>query len=199
MVMVQSKQLLAPAILFAAGSFAGVANATVFVDNVDITAIGNGTMIAIGVPLSSAQFTFKPWSEDFGPYGVKSGAELSADSSTTNGAFFWGADANYIPDGSYSFNNSLKTGGSFGSGDGYYGLRFGVGDDTVYGYALLDQGGYHISQIAYDTPSHLEIKTGEVGGAVPEVSTWAEMILGMGAAGAMLRRRRRQMASAATA
>jgi len=181
--MVQSKQLLAPAILFAAGSFAGSADAAVFVDNVDISPTVQGTRIAIGVPIADAQFNFSAINVKI-PFG-------GVDALGTAGVFFEGdpSSSPYIPDGSASFNTSVKTVLPFGSGDGYLGLRFDVGADTYFGYATVDQGGWHISQIAYDAPNELSI-TSKAG--VPEPATWAEMILGLGAAGAVMRRRRQR-------
>jgi len=183
--MAQSKQLLAPAILFAAGSFAGSADASVFVENVDISPTWNGTTIAIGVPPADAQFSFSAINVKL-PFG-------GVDALGTAGVFFEGdpSSSPFIPDGSASFVPSVKTLGPGGTGAGYLGLRFDVGSDTYFGYATLDQFGGHISQIAYDAPHALTITAR----ALPEAATWAEMILGLGAAGAVMRRRRQRSAA----
>lgn len=179
--MVQSKQLLAPAILFAAGSFAGSANAAVFVANLDLTA-GPNSKFAIGVPIADAQFDFSV--EHFFPF------KTNLTGNGTGGVFFEGGPAYtpYIPDGTDSFDMSVKTDGK----PGYYGLRFQAGSDTYFGYATVDNGGSHISQVAYEAPSALSVST-----SVPEPATWAEMILGLGVAGAAMRRRRQSAALSA--
>jgi len=181
--MVQTKQLLAPAILFAAGSFAGSADAAVFVDNVDISPTAHGTLIGIGVPTSDAQYGFASLH-----VGFKSFA--SVDGLNGSGVMYEGdlSTSPYIPDASTTFNSSVKTAGLAGSGSGYLGLRFDVGSDTIFGYATVDQNGWHISQFAYDAADRLTITAR----AVPEAATWAEMILGLGAAGAVMRRRRQR-------
>ena len=79
-------------------------------------------------------------------------------------------------DSSGSYSNEAKTGGN-GYTDGYFHLRFALNGTTTYGYAAISAEGYRLDSITYEAP-------------VPEPTTWALMILGFGATGAALRRRR---------
>jgi len=63
--------------------------------------------------------------------------------------------------------------------DGYYHLRFDLDGLTRYGYATVSNGGTTLDSVTY---------------AVPEPSSWALMILGFGATGAAMRRRRQPSA-----
>jgi hypothetical protein len=175
--------LFAPAVLFAAGSFTGTAHAAVFVESIDAPSSAN-TRIAIGVPIEDAQFSYVTFKD-----GQFSSAILNAAGSA--GTFNEGdlSMTPYIPDGMQTFATSVKT---FPTG-GYFALRFNVGEDTYYGYATASSG-MDITQITYEAPSRLSVA---VSRAVPEPATWAEMILGLGVAGAAMRRRRQTAALSA--
>jgi len=177
--MISYKHVLKPTLLFAAGSYAGVAHATVFVQDVNIASTPGGTAIAIGVPLADAQFSFVS-----SQFSVKpTDPPTPVSNLIANGTAAVAPGTNAIPDGTAPWTNDVKT--QFGSANGsYYSLRFDVGGNTYFGYAGVDESGSRITQIAYDAPEQLSIRQ-----SVPEPATWAEMILGFGMAGAALRRR----------
>ena len=74
-------------------------------------------------------------------------------------------------------------------------LRYMVGADYFYGYARLNGNG--TLNLAFESLPNVGITagaaiTGPLGGAVPEPSTWAMMLLGVAAMGYSLRARSRQ-------
>ncbi|QWC57211.1 PEP-CTERM sorting domain-containing protein [Erythrobacter sp. 3-20A1M] len=71
-------------------------------------------------------------------------------------------------------------GGVYVQDDKTYSLLFDIGASRYSGTATVDSTGYKVTQISYEALS---------AGGVPEPATWALMILGLGAAGAAMRRR----------
>jgi hypothetical protein len=185
-------KLVIPATLFAAGTFANPAQAA----NVDITASNDGTGINL-VGDETPEYYFYLNGNSPQP------TALTPSSFTTlEGKYFAGnvvgprSETAYYPNPGDSDLNKVQNTGV----DGYYGLLFTVatnspkliaplatvGTPTQYqGYALVDDNGTHISQIDFHA----------IAPAVPEPATWAMMILGLGATGAMVRQRRRAEAS----
>lgn len=179
------QKLAVPATLFAAGVFAAPAQAA---QSVDYTASVEGTPIDI-VGSSEPEYLF--WANP--PIDVPTEATFSTL-----------ALADFAPGTTFSLGKpEIFSGNSVGEvsptpyyptdpsstvkvrgdlTDGYYGLLFGDGtSSTQYtGYALVDRGGSHISEIDFRVlPA----------AAVPEPETWALMILGFGLAAGALRRR----------
>ena len=190
--MIQYKQFLKPTILFAAGSFAGVAHAQVTHLDLDYTSSDEGTLVALGVDPGQAQFTFTHSLMTF---------ETPKDTSTiyanSGSQIFYEGTESFVPysDGSYPYNTQVKSQGVDASGQGYYGVQFLIGDETEYGYLTVDNGGSHISAADFTANPGLTPVV-ENPGNVPEPAIWAEMILGFGLAGAAMRRRQSAPATA---
>ncbi|WP_251566670.1 PEPxxWA-CTERM sorting domain-containing protein [Erythrobacter sp. 3-20A1M] len=170
---------VAPTSLFALVGMAGPASAATTVD-VDYAPTVDGTPITIG-GAAAPQYTFKldvPTPDEFGGAGPTK-TRIYANGNAKIGSP--GEPANY---------SSVETNLGFGYGgdgipfpiytNGEFSLRFDIGDTRYSGTATVDGAGNHISQISYEALG---------AGGVPEPATWALMILGMGAAGAAMRRR----------
>lgn len=82
---------------------------------------------------------------------------------------------------------------SFTLTDSDLGLRYLVGSDYFYGYARF--AGSMLESAAFESTPNTPILAGATA-AVPEISTWAMMILGFGFVGAGLRTRKARMISA---
>lgn len=174
----KTQRFAVPATLFAAGAFSAPAHAVQFVD---ITASPLGTAIDL-VGDGAAEFTFYSNYLGSGEYVL----EGKAFSNNTVGPR---SSTPYYPTGAES--DQLKTQVTTNS-DGYYGLSFSDGITDYSGYALVGNGGSHISQIDYRTAS-------AAAAAVPEPETWAMMILGLGLTGAAMRHRRKVAAATSAA
>lgn len=183
----KSNALVVPATLVAAGAFASPAMAV----TVDYTATpGSSTAINL-VGDDTAEYFFNSSTEA----GIPNTLEGKALSGNTVGAV---SATPYFP--TAASTDQIKTRDL--TTDGYYGLYFTAGGSssggpvpieaapTQYtGYALVDRGGTHISEIEFQA----------VSSAVPEPESWALMLLGFGAAGAALRQRRRASVTPAVA
>jgi len=175
------KKLLAPATLFAAGAFVTPAGATV----VDITASDLGTSIDL-VGDSTSEYLF------YSNYvGATPTTDTALQGKALSGNRVGGNSATpYFPAANDPSLNKTQT----PIQDGYYGLYFrasvpalsggGATGPRYTGYALVDRGGTHISDITFQAAP------------VPEPETWAMMLIGLGAAGAVARQRRRAVAAA---
>ncbi|MCP9221520.1 PEPxxWA-CTERM sorting domain-containing protein [Erythrobacter sp. LQ02-29] len=154
-----------PAALFAFAGMAGQAHATTTID-VDYDADYDGTPITIGAA-SSPQYTFglrDIYFDDF--YLVDTKPYLRANGTARIGA-----------PGQPATANGVDT-----EGNQDYSLLFDIGNSRYSGTATVDSTGRKVTQISYEALN--------AGGGVPEPATWALMILGLGAAGAAMRRRR---------
>jgi hypothetical protein len=164
----KAQRLAVPATLFAAGAFSAPAHAVQFVD---FTASDGGTAIDL-VGSSDPEFLFYSDYNGSGDYALEgkvlSGNNVGPSSPTA-----------YYPNATDA--DQMKTQITTNS-DGYYGLTFSDGVTGYTGYALVDNGGSHISEIDFRAAS---------APAVPEPATWAMMILGLGLTGAAMRHRRR--------
>lgn len=158
--------LVTPATLLVAGAFSAPASATAVVDTTGWDATYGGTPITLG-GASSAQYTYS-----LTDYSIP----FSYTKTTLNGND--GATASYP--GVPFTSSSVATNGFLGPWPGDYGLQFSANGVQYVGTATVDDTGNHISEISYDVAS------------VPEPATWAMMVLGMGLAGAAMRRSRRQ-------
>lgn len=163
--------LVTPATLLVAGAFSAPASATAVVDTTGWDATYGGTSITLA-GASSAQYTYslEDWSFPF-----------DATKTTLNG----NDGATVSSPGSATYNSSVITNGIIGPWPGDYGLQFSANGVQYLGTATVDDTGNHISEITYDVAS------------VPEPATWAMMVLGLGLAGAAMRRSRRQARPAA--
>ena len=183
----KSNALVIPATLVAAGAFASPALAV----TVDYTATpGVATSINI-VGDSTAEYLFR-------------GGSTSLTANTLEGKVLSGNTVGAVSATPY-FPTATSAGQLKNQNvvtDGYYGLFFtaatagepvpaagGLAPTQYSGYALVDRGGTHISQIEFQS----------VSAAVPEPESWALMLLGFGAAGAALRQRRRTLAAVTAA
>lgn len=185
------RAIIAPGIIFAAGSMAGAANAATTIDTDYRPSFGGTPIILAGGvgPMSAPQFTFDLESEKdvFAVSINATGADQTA------GIFYQGSSETLAdPEDPLFVNRSVKTAvtGGAGLGDGNYALRFTATDTLYTGFATVVDDGTQIDSITFEAVSVP---------AVPEPSTWAMMILGLGLAGSELRRRRRQSRTLALA
>ncbi|MCP9221521.1 PEPxxWA-CTERM sorting domain-containing protein [Erythrobacter sp. LQ02-29] len=159
----------APASLFALVGMAGSANAATTID-VDYEPTVDGTPITIG-GASSPQYTFTLNEFSFDGENVFRKTYLNANGTARIGEP--GQPATQTGVNTQSNFSGPPTGGD-------YSLLFDIGNTRYSGTATVDPSGYHLTQISYEALG---------AGGVPEPATWALMILGMGAAGAAMRRR----------
>jgi hypothetical protein len=171
----KAQRFAVPATLFAAGAFSAPAHAVQFVD---IAASDAGTPIDL-VGDGVAEYFF------YSNYG---GSDYAIEGKAFSGNAIGPVSATaYYP--SAADSTQVKTQTTTGA-DGYYGLTFSdfssTGSSSYTGYALVDRGGSHISEI--------DFRAVDAAGAVPEPETWAMMILGLGLTGAAMRHRRKAAA-----
>jgi hypothetical protein len=109
----------------------------------------------------------------------------------TSFSFYMGSPDSY---NQVTFN--LLGGGSqtFSGDEIWGGSPFANGDRTVGYRVYYDFGGAKVTSINFTSASNAFEFDGLAGNAVPEPASWALMIAGFGAAGAMLRSRRRALA-----
>lgn len=189
------KAIIAPGVIFAAGSFASAANAATVIDvNISPTEAGAPIVLEGGGALGAPQFNF--YDESF-TNGGNAKYEIAANpADTTAGIFYQGNSVTFADPLDANFGSSAYTRADDDllkdpHGDGNYALRFSANSTTYTGFATVTDDGSLIDSVTY--------QAAEPTAPVPEPATWAMMILGMGAVGATMRRRRRQTGGVALA
>lgn len=195
--------VIKPAMLFAAGSVASVANAqTTPDDNGPYRATIGGTQITLaGSFFPQYRFAIEERPDGNSQYVVRGLTDIFTKQQALITTTGFGTQQEALNAANGSFGTTAVTGvkqdtpalAAFGTNavtsDSYYGLRFASGLTNYRGFAGVTDGGATINQIEYEA----------LAAAVPEPETWALMIAGFGGVGLAMRRRRRQASAAAVA
>ena len=194
------RSIITPSIIFAAGSIASAANAATTIDT-DYAPSTDGTPIILAGGFGSfgtPQFTFDDTSSINGETGERAEfkSEINATDFDPSAGVFYQFSSTTLPDADDGrFSDGEKVAGGNGSGNGNYALRFTGGNTLYTGYAtVISDGDGNVGGLI----DSITFEAAAVP-AVPEPSTWAMMILGLGLVGSEMRRRRRQSRSLALA
>ena len=135
-------------------------------------------------------FTFASTGDPFAPTAVSTGGTGQINtifgSPTTN--FVDRGTVTFGPGMQYAAFNALTT-ISFSNGDNFIGLRATSGTDVFFGYAFTTNN--ILNGVVFNNVAGQSITASvNLPAAVPEPATWAMMLLGFGAIGFTMRRRR---------
>ncbi|WP_026046987.1 PEPxxWA-CTERM sorting domain-containing protein [Sphingomonas sp. PAMC 26621] len=169
---------------------AGSASAAVIVVAPNAPLTGSGYTITLGNGI--AGFTFTMADTGYGPGAAVSTSGNGEVSTFLGGVADFEAGSSIDQNGLYSFAAYPVTMPGvipYSAADDFIGLAYSQADGVHYGYAEVN--GSQLISYGYQTLANTSIRTGMAPvAAVPEVGTWAMMILGMGAIGFAMRRQR---------
>lgn len=207
--MITLSRTVAPTMLLAAGTIAGAAHGAVITQNYNLAAgltaqnvaIGGTDLYSFGADANGQNTAGKPYYD--ARFSSLGNAELSTCSSSSS-LLNPNDQVNVFPIGSFPQYGKGGSATPSDVGTSYFNLRFQLNGETLYGNARFDGStttladgstleNTQLTQIRYGT---LADALAETPAAVPEPATWAEMIVGLGAAGGAMRAARRRKAQA---
>ena len=159
---------------------------------VSITPVGVSFATApFTITFGQSTFTFTGTGDPFGPLAISTGGTGMVNSffgsPTTNfadrGTVTFGADSQFS---SFSTPTPVR----FSNGDNLIGLSATSGGNTFFGFAFTTNSTLNSFGFG-NVPGATITATSAIPAAVPEPATWAMMLVGFGAMGVSLRRRRR--------
>ena len=180
------KILLACGIALSAAFVAAPASAQVAITPVGVNFASTPYTVTFG----QSSFTFSGTGDPFGPLAISTGGTGQVNSffgsPTTNfadrGTVIFGADSQFSP-------FATPTPVRFSNGDNLIGLSATSGANTFYGFAFTTNS--VLNSFGFGTvPGATITATSAIPAAVPEPATWAMMLIGFGAVGFSVRRRR---------
>ena len=175
----------------------GIAMSTAFAAapaaaQVSVTPIGvDFASTAYTFTFGQSTFTFTGTGDPFGPLAISTGGTGQVNS------FFGSPTTNFADRGTVTFGPDMQyssfstpTPIRFSNGDNLIGLSATSGGDTFFGFAFTTNS--VLNSIGFATaPGATVTATTAITAAVPEPATWAMMLIGFGAMGVSMRRRRR--------
>jgi len=182
-------RLLSPVAVLAAALSLTVAAAPVQAQSV--TAIGaNYGTTPYTYTIGGSSFTFSGTGDIFNPTAIATGGTGQVNT------IFGSPTTNFVDRGTVTFGPGQQYGSfpnatpiSFSNGNNFIGLLATINGSTYYGYAFTTNT--ILNSIGFSTvPGAAITATTAIPAAVPEPATWLMMLVGFGAIGAAMRRRR---------